>query len=74
MKMMDKLKKRSGTINAVILILISWSILFFLFGENPVQVVGYIMSGSFKDMSAVASVLNKVFLFFLLAMAYASPA
>ena len=45
MKMMDKLKKRSGTVEAVILILISWSILFFLCGENPVQVVGYIMSG-----------------------------
>ena len=66
MKMMDKLKKRSGTVEAVILILISWSILFFLCGENPVQVVGYIMSGSFKDMGAVASVLNKIFLFFLL--------
>ena len=54
MKMMDKLKKRSGTVEAVILILISWSILFFLCGENPVQVGGYIMSGSFKDMGAVA--------------------
>lgn len=73
MKMMDKLKKRSGTVEAVILILLSWSVLFFLCGENPVQVVGYIMSGSFKDMGAVASVLNKIFLFFLLAIAYAIP-
>lgn len=73
MKLIDKLKKQSGTVNAIILILISWSILFFLCGENPIQVVGYIISGSFKNMGAVASVFNKIFLFFLLAMAYAIP-
>lgn len=73
MKLIDKVKKHSGAVNAVILILISWSVLFFLCGENPVQVVGYIFSGSFKDMGAVASVFNKIFLFFLLAMAYAIP-
>lgn len=73
MSLINRLKKNSGTINAIILIFISWSILFFLCGENPISVIGYILSGSFKNSSAIASVVNKIFLFFLLAIAYAVP-
>lgn len=66
-------RKNNGLLIAICLVLLSWAALIALCGENPVNTVGYIIQGVFSDSSKVASMINKVFLFFFTAMAFSIP-
>lgn len=63
-----------GTLLAVLLILISWSLLMALGGENPFKAIYYLFSGAFKNTDKIFSVCNLLFILILTAFAYGIPA
>ncbi|MEA4848843.1 MAG: ABC transporter permease [Clostridiaceae bacterium] len=66
-------KSYHGTALVAIFIFMSWSIFILLCGENPFYALYYIVTGAFKSADKIYSVINKLFLFFLTALAFSIP-
>jgi len=58
----------------VLLVLVSWSVVILLSGENPFTVFTYIFQGFVGSSEVFCSTLNKLFIFILTALAFAIPA
>lgn len=63
-----------GWIITILLILSSWSIFIACDGQNPLVAFQYLLSGTFGTSDGFFSVLNKLFIYVLAALAYCIPA
>jgi len=63
-----------GWVITVFLILLSWSIFILCGGQNPLKAFSYMVSGVFGSSDGFFSMLNKLFIFILAALAYCIPA
>lgn len=63
-----------GWIVTIVLILLSWSIFILCSGQNPLKAFFYLVSGVFGGYDGFFSMLNKLFIFVLAALAYCIPA
>ena len=73
-KTLDFIRKHNGLIIAVILIIISWGVVIALCGESPLETIGIIIKGAFKNEDKISSGLSKIFIYFFAAMAFSVPA
>ena len=63
-----------GWIVTIFLILLSWSIFILCDGQNPLTAFFYMVSGVFGGSDGFFSMLNKLFIYVLAALAYCIPA